>query len=100
MNRTFTLLPLACALMLGLAGCEKTTDPAAGPAERLGEKIDQGTAVAAEKAEELKERHGDKIDRAKEATASGARKLTDAVGEQLEKAGKKAQEIAGENKQQ
>ena len=100
MKRTLTFLPLIAALTLTLGACGKEADPAAGPAERVGETIDRGTAAAVQKAEELRLKHGDKIDRAQEIAAESARKLTDTVGEQMEKAGKKAQEIAQENKQQ
>jgi hyperosmotically inducible periplasmic protein len=53
------LILLATTFAIGLAACNKP-----GPAEKLGQEIDQATEKAGDKIEDVAEKAGDKLDEA------------------------------------
>lgn len=58
-SNTAAALLASCVLALGIAGCDRE-----GPAERMGENVDETVENAGERTEEAAENMGDSAERA------------------------------------
>lgn len=84
MNRKFnTALALSIVSVLGLAACQKTEPVAEGPAEKVGQKLDQAASKAAVHINAIAEKAGQGLAKA---------------GEKIEQTAKEAQEKNNEPK--
>ncbi|HEY3301241.1 MAG TPA: hypothetical protein VGJ90_10745 [Methylophilaceae bacterium] len=70
--RFLTICLTLTALLFGIAACEKK-----GPAEQLGEKIDNAAETAGEKIDSAAEKASDKVESAKDAVKDKAEEVQD-----------------------
>lgn len=85
--RVSTVIALSTVLVFGLAACQKTESTAEGPAEKVGQQLDQAASKAAvhinaiaEKAGQGLSKAGDQIEEtAKEARENNAEQKNDAA---------------------
>jgi hypothetical protein len=103
----FTLFAAGIAVLAGLAGCTKPSEPV-GPAQKAGAAIDQAGDKVGEKLKENLDKAravgddmaeaakatGERIDEATGEAAKGLDKATENVGKKVEQAGEKIQEAA------
>jgi len=59
-TKTWMVLLAGAALICGLSACQKDE----GPAERVGKKLDEAAATAADKIEEVTSKVGEKVQEA------------------------------------
>jgi hypothetical protein len=83
-SKTFNILALAGLLLIGLSACQKNEPEEAqkGPAEKLGQQVDQAAAKAAVEINKFAEKAGGALEKAGEGMQDKARQ---AQGEEPQK---------------
>ena len=95
----FVVAPLVGLALSSVPACHKDdgtspnpnapTGPSAGPAEKTGEKIDEGAHEAKEDVKEGAEKTKDAVETGAEKTKEGAKSAASAAGSAVEKTGEK-----------
>jgi len=104
MKAIMTTTLLASVMLLALAGCGRDDDDK-GPAERIGQALDNATAEVTNsvkdelaRANDAVEDARDKVENATEEASRGLERATEEVGKSVERAGQEIQENAGDDK--